>query len=157
MTNQCIQQPSAVPTDRRTTGRWDRLSHLTGLTIGGKFTGWDRLAQIILDDPTIRLASVRRLEAIVNLCRMLTRLSDSQFVVLTLRLGLTVDDQPADPQSRQDASTTLQLSVSRIAQLEREAIEDLRTRITVEFPDLPAYVHRLPSPDALALQPLAGI
>ncbi len=124
------------------------LSHLTGLAVGGKHTGWDRLAQIVLDDPSTRIASVRRLEAIVNFCRMLTRLSESQFVVLTLRLGLTVDDQAIETRSRQEVSNTLQLSVSRIAQLEREAIEDLRTRIILEFPDLTVYVHRVPPSDS---------
>lgn len=141
------QQQAAAVIDRRATGRWEYLSHLTGLAVGEKHTGWDRLAQIILDEPAVRLASIRRLEAIVNLCRMLTRLSESQFIVLTLRLGLSVDDQVVEARSRQDVSQTLQLSVSRIAQLEREAINDLRARFSFEFPDLPAYVYRRPLPD----------
>jgi DNA-directed RNA polymerase specialized sigma subunit len=135
-----VNQP--LSTERRLAARWDHLSNLTGLSIGGKQTGWDRLAQVILDDPAVRLKSVRRMEAIVNLFRMMTRLRESDFVILALRLGLTVDDQAVVEQSRREVSEKLQLSVSRIAQLEHEAIEDLRVRVTTEFPDIADYVHR---------------
>lgn len=138
-----MSQNGVAPAERRAAARWDHLSHLTGLSIGGKQTGWDRLAQVIIDDSTVRLKAVRRLEAIVNLCRMLTRLRDSHFTVLALRLGLTVDDQAVVERSRREVSEKLQLSVSRIAQLEQEAIEDLRRRATTEFPGMVDYVHRV--------------
>lgn len=135
-----LNQPMTA--ERRLAARWDHLSNLTGLSIGGKQTGWDRLAQVLLDDPAVRLKSVRRMEAIVNLFRMMTRLRESDFVILSLRLGLTVDDQPVDAQPRRQVSEKLKLSVSRIAQLENEAIGDLRARVESEFPDIADYVHR---------------
>ena len=134
-----INRPTSI--ERRASARWDHLSNLTGLSIGGKQTGWDRLAQVILDDPAVRLKSVRRLEAIVNLFRLMTRMRESDFVILALRLGLTVDDQAVGEQSRRAVSEKLQLSVSRIAQLENEAVEDLRKRVASEFPDIADYVH----------------
>jgi hypothetical protein len=133
-----LNQP--ISAERRLAARWDHLSNLTGLSIGGRQTGWDRLAQTILDDPTVRLKSVRRMEAIVNLFRMMSRLREPDFVILALRLGLTVDDQALDERSRREVSEKLQLSVSRIAQLEHEAVEDLRMRLTSEFPNFADYV-----------------
>ena len=131
---------------RRAAARWDHLSALTGVSLGGKQTGWDRLIQQIFDDPDIKLKTVHRLEAIVNLCRLLTRLNESRFTVLALRLGLTVDDQVVDEQSRQQVSDRLQVSVSRIAQLEQEAVLDLRRRAAIEFPNMAAYVYRVTGP-----------
>ena len=133
-----LNQP--ITAERRLAAKWDHLSNLTGLSIGGRQTGWDRLAQTILDDPNVRLKSVRRMEAIVNLFRMMSRLRESDFVILALRLGLTVDDQALDERSRREVSEKLQLSVSRIAQLEHEAVEDLRMRLASEFPDIAEYV-----------------
>jgi len=110
--------------------------------MGGKQTGWDRLAQVILNDPAIRLMPIRRMEAIVNLCRMLSRLRESHFIVLALRLGLTVDDQVVAVQSRHTVSGQLQLSVSRVAQLEKEAIKELQIRVVTEFPSMADFVIR---------------
>lgn len=140
-----MQEHTAVPIERRARARWDQLSVLTGVSVGRKQTGWDHLTQVVLNDPTIRLKSTNRLETIVNLCRMLSRLPEPQFIALALRLGLTVDDQTMVPQSRQEVSERLHLSVSRIAQLEREAIEDLRMRTATEFPGMPNHVHHVAS------------
>ncbi len=129
--------------ERRAAARWDYLCRLTGLSMGGKQTGWDRLAQRILDDPAVRLKAVHRMEAIVNLCRLLTRLDETHFTVLALRLGLTVDDQVVEEESRRHVSERLQLSMSRIAQVEQEAVVDLRQRSVSEFPTMEAYVHRV--------------
>jgi hypothetical protein len=136
-----MEQMTSGSVERRVTGRWDRLSNLTGLSMGGKHTGWDRLAAAILDDPAIRLKAICRLEAIVNLCRLLTRLSETHFVVLALRLGLSVDDQEVEPRPRRHVSETVQLSMSRIAQIENEAINDLRRRVATEFPTIADYVY----------------
>lgn len=132
-----------LSTERRATARWDYLCHLTGLSMGAKQTGWDRLAQVILDDPSVRLKAVRRMEAIVNLCRMLTRSRESHFVVLALRLGLTVDDQAVTERSRREVSEQLKLSHSRVAQLEQEAVEELRTRVATEFPGMAEFIYRV--------------
>jgi hypothetical protein len=137
-----MASPRPEPLDRRVGGRWDQLSTVTGVSLGGTQTGWDRLVQQLCDDPDVRLKAVRRMEAIVSLCRLLTRLSDTHFIVLALRLGLTVDDQDIDGQSRRQVSERLRLSVSRIAQLEQEAVVDLRRRAVIEFPSMAAYVHR---------------
>lgn len=146
----------AAPEERRATARWNQLSNLTGVSVGSKQTGWDRLAQVIIDDPTVRLKAIRRLEAIVSLCRMLTRLRESHFTVLALRLGLTVDDQAIEERSRREVSEKLQLSVSRIAQLEQEAIEDLRIRVATEFPGMADYVHRVMGDRATTDRPIDG-
>jgi DNA-directed RNA polymerase sigma subunit (sigma70/sigma32) len=135
----------SVSSERRARGRWDHLCHLTGLAIGGKQTGWDRLTQAILDNSDARLRAVQRLEAIVSLCRLLTRLNETHFVVLALRYGLTVDDQDVAPRSRQEISEKLSLSVSRVAQLEHEAIADLRRRVPAEIPALAEFVYSVGS------------
>src|SRR5688572_16538851 len=104
-------------TDREQQGRidtWDQLFRLNGVTIGAKHTGWDRLAQAIVGDATARLRLVWRLEAIVILSRMLSRLRQPHFTVLALRLGLTIDDQPRLERSRQEVSETINLSVSQV-------------------------------------------
>jgi hypothetical protein len=136
-----MQHEASAPVERRVTGRWDRLSNLTGISMGGRQTGWDRLAAAIMDDPAIRLKAVCRLEAIVNLCRMLTRLSETHFVVLALRYGLSVDDETIDARPRREVSERINLSVSRVAQLESEAVEDLRRRIPIEFPRFTSFVY----------------
>jgi DNA-directed RNA polymerase sigma subunit (sigma70/sigma32) len=137
------------PPERRAAARWEHLSQLTGVSLGGKQTGWDRLIQQIFDDPDLRLKAVHRMEAIVNLCRLLTRSSEAQFTVLALRLGLTVDDQIVAEQSRRQVSERLQLSMSRIAQLEQEALLDLRRRAAIEFPNMAHHVHRVAAPTQL--------
>jgi hypothetical protein len=137
-----MSQDGLVSSERRATAKWEQLSHLTGIAMGGKQTGWDRLAQDILGDPSLRFKAVRRMEAIVNLCRLLTRLSEAHFVVLALRYGLTVDDQDVPAQSRQAVSEKLKLGVSRIAQLEQEALTDLQRRVPTEFPALADFVYR---------------
>lgn len=123
--------------------RWDRLWMLTGISIGTKQTGWDRLVQQILDDSSLRLRSVRRLEAIVTLHRMLATLREAHFTVLALRLGLTVDDEPAAERTRQEVSTALGFSVSQIAQMEQEAYDALRSRLSTSFPNIERYVHHV--------------
>jgi DNA-directed RNA polymerase sigma subunit (sigma70/sigma32) len=128
--------------DRRVSGRWEHLSQLTGIAIGAKQTGWDRLTQAILDDPSVRLRAVRRMEAIVNLCRLLTRLSEHHFVILALRYGLTVDDRVVAERSPRDVAEKARQPESRIIQLEQEAIEDLRRRARTEFPAMEAFVYR---------------
>lgn len=143
-----------VSSERRATARWEQLSQLTGIAMGGKQTGWDRLAQVILDDPSLRFKAVRRMEAIVNLCRLLTRLGEAHFVVLALRYGLTVDDEDVAALSRQAISEKLKLGVSRVAQLEQDAIADLRRRLPREYPGMAEFMyaadrHRLPDGDAL--------
>ena len=137
-----MEATEPISLERRATAKWEHLSHLTGIAMGAKQTGWDRLAQAILDDPSVRLRAVRRMEAIVNLCRLLTRLKEPHFVVLALRFGLTVDDQLVTEQPRSDVSEKLQLSVSRIAQIEQEAIDDLRRRSRSEFPAMEEFVYR---------------
>ena len=129
---------------------WERLSVLTGMTVGAKETGWDRLAQQILNDPTVRLRSIRRLEAVVTLERLLAALRDAHFTVLALRLGLTLDDQPIVEQSRRDVSERLQLSVSRIAQLEQEAIEELRAQVSSASPSLADFFYHVEDDRSLA-------
>ena len=132
----------AISLERRATARWENLSQLTGLAIGSRQTGWDRLVQVIFDDPDVRLRAVRRLECIVNLCRLLTRLPESHFIVLALRHGLTVDDRVVAEQSLSEVSEQVRLPVSRIAQIEQEAIADLRRRAGTEFPAIEAFVYR---------------
>lgn len=102
----------------------------------------DRLVRAVLDDPTVRIRAVRRLEAVVTLCRLLTRLGEWHFAVVALRFGLTVDDQDMTVRSPQTVAQQLGLSVARVAQLEAAAIADLQRRQPQECPGLDAAIYR---------------
>ncbi len=144
-----MQHHRERPNSSRSNG-WERLSVLTGMSVGAKETGWDRLAQQIVDDPAVRIRSIRRLEAVVTLERLLATLRDPHFAVLALRLGLTLDDHQIVGQSRHEVSERLQLSVSRIAQLEQEAITELRAQSSATVPSLAEFFYRVEADRSMA-------
>ena len=107
---------------------WSRLSSLTGRPANVVNTGWDQFFKVVLDDPSLSLRVDGRIGGIARLVDLISTLSEAQLTVVALRFGLTVDDRPLVARSRREISEHLQLSVSRIAQLEREAIQALRQR-----------------------------
>lgn len=121
---------------------WHHLFLLTNVADYTKETGWDRLVRSLLKDPLLHLKIAHRLEAVVALANMLAVLQEAQLIVLTLRFGLTVDDRPHVECSRREVAERLMLSTSRIAQLEREAIEHLRNQIAIACPNINDLVHR---------------
>ncbi len=121
---------------------WHHLFLVTNVEDYTKETGWDRLVRSLLNDPLLQLKIAHRLEGVVALANMLAVLQEAQLIVLALRFGLTVDDRPLNECSRREVAERLMLSTSRIAQLEREAIERLRNHIEIACPNIGDLVHR---------------